>query len=281
MGASSSYQTDMNSTSRSIPFDDKGDNRWASFEYYPFKRGDHRIVYKGISFKSSISFKKEDENEDETMKEADEKLEITSTNTPYNTYWTKMKCVVKSVKHGDIDSKDSRNEKSHWFRELSITGSTYAKMFGKELPSGIRKSNIVFVKSYLTEIDNMSSAWNNVCNFFKSRNKRLSSGDLVLIEERIYGEFQNFIFVDGTSHDKCPELLIAFVHFSYHKSEGKLVICDLQGAIDDNNNYFLTVPTIHSIEKSFGPKDQGNKGIKEVFYRHKCNEFCQKDWMKP
>jgi hypothetical protein len=51
--------------------------------------------------------------------EADEKLEITSTNTPYNTYWTKMKCVVKSVKHGDIDSKDSRNEKSHWFRELS------------------------------------------------------------------------------------------------------------------------------------------------------------------
>jgi hypothetical protein len=157
------------------------------------------IVYKGISFKSSISFKKEDENEDETMKEADEKLEITSTNTPYNTYWTKMKCVVKSVKHGDIDSKDSRNEKSpddnrllrllkklhtlfqaddilsisvkydltntifdfrkcvvksvkhgdidskdsrneksHWFRELSITGSTYAKMFGKELPSAIR-----------------------------------------------------------------------------------------------------------------------------------------------
>jgi hypothetical protein len=87
----------------------------------------------------------------------------------------------------------------------------------------------------------MSSAWNNVCNFFKSHNKRLSSGDLVLIEERIYGEYQNFIFVDGTSHDKCPELLIAFVHFSYHKSEGKLVICDLQGAIDDSNNYFLTV----------------------------------------
>jgi hypothetical protein len=63
MGASSSYQTDMNSTSRSIPFDDKGDNRWASSEYYPFKRGDHRIVYKVISFKSSISFKKEDEDE--------------------------------------------------------------------------------------------------------------------------------------------------------------------------------------------------------------------------
>jgi hypothetical protein len=44
----------------------------------------------------------------------------------------------------------------------------------------------------------------------------LSSGDLVLIEERIYGEFQNFIFVDGTSHDKCPELLIELIHFSYH-----------------------------------------------------------------
>lgn len=281
MGASSSYQTDMNSTSRSIPFDEKGDNRWASFEYYPFKHGDHRIVYKGISFKSSINYKREDENEDETWKESDEKMEITSTKTPYNTYWTKMKCVVKNVKHGDIDSKDARNEKSHWFRELSNTGSTYAKMFGKELSSGNRKSNIVFAKPYLTEIDNMSSAWNDVCNFFKSRNKRLSIGDLVLIEERIYGEFQNFIFVDGTSHDKSSELLMAFVHFSYHKSEGKMVICDLQGAIDDNDNYFLTVPTIHSIEESFGPKDQGNKGIKAVFYQHQCNEFCQKDWIKP
>jgi hypothetical protein len=74
-----------------------------------------------------------------------------------------------------------------------------------------------------------------------------SSGDLVLIEERIYEEFQNFIFVDGTSHDKCPELLIAFVHFSYHKSEGKLVICDLQGAIDDNNNIHYSKQTTYCL----------------------------------
>jgi hypothetical protein len=55
-----------------------------------------------------------------------------------------------------------------------------------------------------------------------------------------------------------------------------MVICDLQGAIDDNNNYFLTVPTIHSIEKSFGPKDQGNKGIKEVFIDTSVMSFVRK-----
>ncbi|XP_052060728.1 alpha-protein kinase 1-like [Mytilus californianus] len=278
------YSEGMNSTDHSISSDEREIRRWSSFEYYPFKCGRSRLVYKGISFES----KRIDEIEEPTDENLHDKGTQTKnkrekiTDNIHNSYWSKRKCVVKTATNDDFMMNDKSNTESQWFRKMFITGNTNVSLFRKELNMDTEKKlGVAFAKSYLAQIDNMSSAWNPICYYFCRYKSRFSMDDIVLIEDRIEGLFRNFICVDGTSEYDCPPILKAFLHFTYHKSEGKLVICDFQGAEDESKILHLTVPTVHSIEMSFGPKDQGEEGIKEVFSNHKCNELCRKDWMKP
>lgn len=278
------YSDGMNSTYHSISSDEREIRRWSSFEYYPFKCGRRRIVYKGISFQS----KRIDEIEEPTDGNFHGKgtktksKRVKTTDNIDNSYWSKRKCVVKTASKDDIMMNDKSNTDSQWFRKMFITGNDNISLFRKELNMDTEKKlGIAFAKSYLAEIDNMSSVWNPICYYCCRYKGRLSMDDFVLIEDRIEGPFRHFIFVDGTCEDDCPAILNAFLHFTYHQSEGKLVMCDFQGAEEKSNILHLTVPTVHSIERSFGPKDQGEEGIKEVLSNHKCNELCHKDWLKP
>ena len=72
----------------------------------------------------------------------------------------------------------------------------------------------------------------------------------------------------------------ALSHFSYHISGGKYVLCDLQGGVY-SNTVVLTDPVILSKNEKFGLTDLGSKGISTFFSRHKCNEFCKKNWATP
>lgn len=278
------YSDGTNYTYHSISCDEMDLCRWASFEYYPFKCGRKRLVYKGISFESKrtddIEFTEDKNLHAKGVKTKNKRKK--STNNMHKSYWSKRKCVVKKATKNDVKMRDKSNTQTQWFRKMFITGNDNIRLFKKELNMDSKNTfGITFAKSYLAQIDSMSSVWNPICLVCCRYKRRFRMDNTVLIEDRIEGSFRHFILVDGTLEDDCPPILNAFLHFTYNQSVGKLVMCDFQGAEEENRILHLTVPTIHSIEGSFGPKDRGVDGINEVFSNHKCNGLCQKDWKKP
>eukprot|EP00798_Chlamydomonas_sp_ICE-L_P005007 gene5007-34792_t len=82
--------------------------------------------------------------------------------------------------------------------------------------------------------------------------------------------------------DGWPALMQALSHYSYHKTGGRYVLCDLQGGVwPDGGGAVLTDPVILSRDREFGPTDLGSAGISTFFARHTCNKFCQGHWHKP
>jgi Alpha-kinase family len=82
----------------------------------------------------------------------------------------------------------------------------------------------------------------------------------------------------------------AFSHYTYHKSGGQLIVCDLQGRYRDNrytpskSRFELTDPAVCSRRRSDGPTDLGEKGIESFFANHSCNRYCHADgnrWSSP
>lgn len=81
------------------------------------------------------------------------------------------------------------------------------------------------------------------------------------------------------------DYLLAFSHFTYVRSGGKLMVVDLQGALqksmDGQKRFLLTDPAIHHrrrrSEKSrqYGRTDLGGKGMRSFFETHTCNELCR------
>ena len=75
----------------------------------------------------------------------------------------------------------------------------------------------------------------------------------------------------------------AFSHFSYIHTERKMLVCDLQGVLDESvwpPMYELTDPVIHYASsggrtKVYGRTDRGKKGIADFFSSHKCNVLCR------
>ena len=86
------------------------------------------------------------------------------------------------------------------------------------------------------------------------------------------------------------EAMEAFTHYSYHKSGGQLIVCDLQGRYRHNrysknkSRFELTDPAICSRNRTYGPTDLGEKGIETFFSNHTCNKFCHSNntrWSRP
>ena len=77
----------------------------------------------------------------------------------------------------------------------------------------------------------------------------------------------------------------AFSHYTWVKSEKRLIICDLQG-VTRCNKIFLTDPAIHCedymlLQPKYGGNNLGPPGIKKFFASHKCNNVCIKMKLQP
>jgi hypothetical protein len=85
------------------------------------------------------------------------------------------------------------------------------------------------------------------------------------------------------------ELLEAFTHYTYHKTNGRLIVCDLQGRYrhtrhcKKKSRFELSDPAICSRGRNYGVTDLSEKGIESFFANHSCNRFCHMDdyWMRP
>lgn len=81
----------------------------------------------------------------------------------------------------------------------------------------------------------------------------------------------------------------AFSHYTYHRTGGQLIVCDLQGRYRndtysrDRCRFELTDVAICSRKRNYGPTDLGEKGIESFFAGHQCNQFCHRDghWTSP
>ncbi|KAI1333050.1 kinase-like domain-containing protein [Xylariaceae sp. FL0255] len=103
-----------------------------------------------------------------------------------------------------------------------------------------------------------------------------------LVEPMVHG-FEKLNSNTGwaeSSSNPWSEVMQALSHFSYHYSNGELILCDLQGAAH-NDEYILCDPAIISTHQSYGPADLGPKGINDWFLKHKCGKYCNKNWRKP
>ncbi|KAH9490108.1 hypothetical protein Btru_035273 [Bulinus truncatus] len=164
----------------------------------------------------------------------------------------------------------------------SLKAKEIARAYRQICPD--QKSRIKIATVYWALMDEVSK----LKLLFFTGERKLSTREAVLFEDdvRISDERPGkprrltlYINALGESDNLTPEDLEAFVHYSYHFSSGKLVICGLEG-VNDEDGFFLKTPTIHSESKEFGNKDQGMKGIREVFKWHTCNKMCQ-NLMKP
>ena len=88
------------------------------------------------------------------------------------------------------------------------------------------------------------------------------------------------------------DFMQAFSHFSYVRSGGRLIVVDLQGALNIRPNgsckFVLTDPAIHKRNGAkalkglkFGRTDRRDKGIEDFFATHICNDACRLMGLRP
>ena len=141
--------------------------------------------------------------------------------------------------------------------------------------------------------------WNEFCE--QGKEILMTKGDIRIIGnkkflvEPLIRYFTKFTSNNGwiaSERDEGWKVLAmeAFCHFTYHRSGGQMIVCDLQGRYRfdrynrDRCRFELTDPAICSRRRSFGPTDLGEKGIESFFARHQCNKFCHSDgnyWSSP
>lgn len=104
-------------------------------------------------------------------------------------------------------------------------------------------------------------------------------GEFVTVEEFINGDFAKYINNNG---DVCSNLgplmekAECFAHFTFEKSQGKLIVLDLQGS-----NHYLYDPEIASSELlnddgtvKFCNGNLTKEAIDTFFSNHECNFYC-------
>jgi hypothetical protein len=99
----------------------------------------------------------------------------------------------------------------------------------------------------------------------------------VMIEKFLEGAFKkwsnNWMYVDP-DNSNINQVMQAFSHYSWARSKGKLLICDLQGVVS-GSDVTLTDPAIHSIGRKYGGSDMGIYGVVAFFKVHQCNRCCK------
>ncbi len=109
-------------------------------------------------------------------------------------------------------------------------------------------------------------------------------------EEDEDSDFEDDSYEANTEEHKIDPLDIpqAFSHFTYRFTKRQLLVCDLQGVLNDDPPVFeLTDPVIHFRSKRskrnnqvFGRTDRGRKGINDFFRTHKCTPLCRMLWCR-
>jgi hypothetical protein len=97
------------------------------------------------------------------------------------------------------------------------------------------------------------------------------------MEQFIEGSYKKFSNNAGfVNYDDPSMTLQAFSHWTYERTNGQMIVVDLQGIVIGNKQkYLLTDPCIHSTDLTrFGRSNLGIPGMKRFFQTHICNIIC-------
>ncbi len=107
-----------------------------------------------------------------------------------------------------------------------------------------------------------------------------SSSEYITIEEFIEGKFEKYVNNDGTVCTRGDDIQLkaeCLVHFSFHKSDGKLMLLDIQGA-----GMKLCDPEIASCQLlsedhqyMYCAGNMSIQGIENFKKNHTCNKYCK------
>ena len=153
-----------------------------------------------------------------------------------------------------------------------ITAMVYAAMFNNEKPPDVENLQFVSPSLFLTKMSD--SKWK--CFF---------------VEPYIKGDFKKFnnnggyVFKAPSEMElasRISDALQAFSHYSWHKSQHKILVCDLQGVMTEKGA-LLTDPSIHSCTEDlfYGSTDLQSPGMDTFFTSHKCNRVCKAMKLEP
>ncbi len=93
-------------------------------------------------------------------------------------------------------------------------------------------------------------------------------------ERYISGKYKKMNSNDGWV-SRSGDFASAFSHYSFKKSDGYCLICDIQG-VETEDTAIWTDPQMHSIDgNAGGAGDLGITGITHFFEKHKCGSLCQ------
>ena len=108
----------------------------------------------------------------------------------------------------------------------------------------------------------------------------VGSSEYVAMEEYLTGKYIKFNSNNGYVNNAVnSSTMPAFSHWTFHQSDGQVLVCDLQGVLNDGN-YRLTDPAIHSrVANTYGSTDLGVFGQARFFQTHQCNDICR-GWKK-
>ncbi|XP_057375807.1 alpha-protein kinase 1-like [Daphnia carinata] len=170
---------------------------------------------------------------------------------------------------------------------------------GQECVCKIFKAGSVFEASYFqAELNVVAKALEIVNRFNRGKNIDQNiwlnqpdvwvflagerKGEKVMIEPMITN-FEKFNSNTGwTPEESSPWInaMQALSHFSYHTTNRRLLLCDLQGGVY-KDGFVLTDPVIMSTNQEYGPTDLGAHGISTFFASHRCNKYCKAHWLIP
>jgi hypothetical protein len=165
----------------------------------------------------------------------------------------------KFIEHSPMEEK-------YWTEDIQASreAQRFAKLFNIEIKSS---KPITFIEPIVFQCSS------NICTPFQI-------GEKVLVEPFLGKDaYVKFNSNSGWENKNCGLTMAAFSHFTYHSSDGKMLVCDLQGVKTDDR-YILTDPAICSVQQAFGITDLGEDGIRSFFADHECTELCKSTWRK-
>ena len=117
-------------------------------------------------------------------------------------------------------------EEKYWTEDIQASreAQRFAELFNAEMKSN---KPVTFIQPIVYQCPS------NICKAFQR-------GEKVLVEPFLGKEaYIKFNSNSGWENKDCGFSMAAFSHFTYHISNGRMLVCDLQG-VKTNNEYILT-----------------------------------------
>jgi hypothetical protein len=176
-----------------------------------------------------------------------------------------MRCVYKSF---DLEDEVPDWVAKQWLPSMgSSQGTTHRKYFRE-----------IFVQSKTQILVNQFNSIQSekTCRMNDSYVIQLIERHPVVLffgERYISGKYKKMNSNDGWV-SRSGDFASAFSHYTFKKSNGYCLICDIQG-VETDDSATWTDPQMHSIDgNAGGAGDLGITGMTQFFEKHKCGDMC-------